>query len=62
MIQTKAVIHVDDVLNNVVDQEGPAHKLGGARTMLCVPMLKEESCLEASWPTVRTLARSTANR
>ena len=44
MIQTRAVIHVGDVVNDV-DEEGPAHNLGSARTMLCVPMVKEGELL-----------------
>jgi GAF domain-containing protein/DNA-binding response OmpR family regulator len=41
MIRTKGVIHIDDALSDAVERETPAHKLGRARTMLCVPMLKE---------------------
>jgi GAF domain-containing protein len=45
MIRTKGVIHIDDALNDAVERENPAYKLGGARTMLCVPMLKEGDLL-----------------
>jgi DNA-binding response OmpR family regulator len=47
MIRTKGVIHIDDALNDAVERENPAHELGGARTMLCVPMLKEGKLLGA---------------
>jgi GAF domain-containing protein len=45
MIRTKGVIHIDDALNDAVERENPPHKLGRARTMLCVPMLKEGELL-----------------
>ncbi len=45
MIRTKEVMHVHDVLSNAVERDGPAHELGGARTLLCVPMLKEGALL-----------------
>jgi hypothetical protein len=45
MIRTKGVIPIDDALNDAVERENPAYKLGGARTMLCVPMLKEGDLL-----------------
>jgi two-component system NtrC family sensor kinase len=45
MIRTKGVIHIDDALDDAVERENPAYKLGGARTMLCVPMLKEGDLL-----------------
>ena len=47
LVQTKGLVHIEDISKDRNEQDSPAVRLGGARTYLGVPMLKDEELIGA---------------